>query len=575
MFKIAGRQRNLFRCLLSAAILLSSIGRATTSVAHTPSNPSPPSSSNLINETLKRGEELLRKWNLEAAAAAFREAAALEPANLEAAIGLARIARARLEYAQAIRFLKQASGEHRDSPELLIEYGSVHLVAEEPERARAYFENALQIAPANPSAIVGLACVHLLERNYDRAATILRTLLVSEPMESSAHSMLARVLVESGRNAEAADEARRALAIDAYNVEALYALACVRSSERNADEARSLAWRVVSLDSFNVGARRMLSQYLDGQAGYEQKVSEQAWAHYQRGRSLKREGQFSTAEVAFESALELEPRYYRALIGLADLRLRMGDYERAAAIAKRAIAVDSEGASAHLELSCAYRGMNERARIEIGAVDFASLFHARPAPPAYAATREIFPDYFSLNKKQREVVDGLVAPLHSFLSRLTSHKARHYLLALDERPSDLSGFTDVGDEKTFDGRYYASIRGVGGRIAVSGIEYLDQAARGGFNTIAHEFAHQVHIAALSKTEVKAIRKLYERARKEGRVLDYYSAANEYEYFAQGYEAFISLRKRPSTAVTARHTNHELLARDPELYRFLTKLCGRQ
>jgi tetratricopeptide (TPR) repeat protein len=331
----------------------------------------------------------------------------------------------------------------------------------------------------------------------------------------------------------------------------------------------------VSLDTFNVGARRLLSQYLDGQTGYEQRVSELARAHYQRGQSLKRQGEFAKAILELESALAIEPRYYRALIGLGDLWLRQGNYERAAAIAKLAIAVDPEGSSAHLELSCAYRGINERARGEIGGVNFAELFYSHLAPPVYAKTREIFPDYASLTRRQQEVIDYAVAPLSLFLPKLARHKARHYLLPVDERPGELLGFADVADEKTFDGRYYASIRGVGGRIAVSGIEYLDQAARGGFNTIAHEFAHQVHIAALSKSEGKTIRKLYEQARREGRTLDYYAAANEYEYFAQGYEAFIASRKRPSAGVTARHTNHELLAQDPDLYRFLTKLCGRQ
>src|SRR5204863_8374108 len=209
------------------------------------------------------------------------------------------------------------------------------------------------------------------------------------------------------------------------------------------------------------------------------------------------------------------------------------------------------------------RGLNERARSEIGGTNFAESFYAQRAPPVYAKTREIFPDYASLTRRQQEVIDYAVAPLSPFLQRLARHKARHYLLPLDERPSDLWGFTDVADEKTFDGRYYDSIRGVGGRIAVSGIEYLDQAARGGFNTIAHEFAHQVHIAALDRKQVKEIRKLYDRARREGRVLDYYAAANEYEYFAQGYEAFISDRKRPALGVTARHTRSELMSRDPE------------
>lgn len=573
MFEGVRRKRhNLYR-VFAATILLCA---GASFLAHVPSfAASVESRSKLVSDTLKRGEELRRKWNLDAADAAFREAVALEPASLEAVLGLARVGKARLEYARTLGLLNQGASEHPNSPDVLIEYGSVYLAAEEPDRARRYFEEALRISPSDAAGIVGLAGADLLERDYDNATSILRDLLVWESKNSSAHAMLARVLLENNRNAEAAEEARRAMALDAYNTEALHTLACVKSSERNADEARSLAWQVVSLDSFNIGARRLLSQYLDGQAGYEQKVSGQARAHYQRGRSLKRDGEFTTAIAEFEAALDIEPRYYRALIALGDVWLRQGNYERAAAAAKLAVAVDPEGASAHLELSCAYRGINERARTDIGAVNFAKLFYSQPAPPAYAATREIFPNYGSLTRRQQEVVDYAVAPLAAYLPKLARHKARHYLLPADERPGDLLGFADVADEKTFDGRYYASIRGVGGRIAVSGIEYLDQAARGGFNTIAHEFAHQVHIAALGKNEVNTIRKLYEQASREGRTLDYYAAANEFEYFAQGYEAFISSRKRPSAGITARHTNHELLARDPELYRFLMKLCGRR
>ena len=129
-------------------------------------------------------------------------------------------------------------------------------------------------------------------------------------------------------------------------------------------------------------------------------------------------------------------------------------------------------------------------------------------------------------------------------------------------------------EKTFDGRYYASIRGVGGRITVSGIEYIEIAARGGFHTIAHEFAHQVHMMALSREDAREVRKLYERARRRtGSALDYYAAANEYEYFAQGYEAFISNRKRP---VGGRHRaayEQGVFARDPELHRFFVRLTA--
>jgi hypothetical protein len=75
-------------------------------------------------------------------------------------------------------------------------------------------------------------------------------------------------------------------------------------------------------------------------------------------------------------------------------------------------------------------------------------------------------------------------------------------------------------------------------------------------------------------ELGVIHRLYEAARRGGRALDYYAAANEYEYFAVGYEAFVSSFKRPGAGLTARHTRDELKARDPDLFSFLTKLADR-
>ena len=564
-------RQSLLIVLLGVVTVSSSAGGFPRAHARPDGGESP---SKLSSDALRRGEELRRKWNLDAADIAFREAENLEPTSLDAKLGLARIARAKLSYTKAISLLDKAASEHPNSVAVLNEYGSVYLAAEELERARHFFESALANSPSDAAAIIGLAGVDLLQRDYARATRRLRERLDREPQDAFARALLARVLLESSKESEAAEEARRASALDPYNVEALFVLAYVKSIQGKADESRSLARRVVSLDPFSFAARRLLSQYLDGQVGYEQKVSEPARLRYLSGRVLKQEGKLAKAITDLEAALRIEPRFYRALIALADIWLRQGDFERAAATAKLAIEVDPDGAIAHLELSCAHRGLSERSRTEIGAVDFGALFYERPVPAAYALTREIFPNYGSLTRRQQAVIDVTVAPLAAFLPKLARCKARHYLLAFDQRPSDLHGFGDVAGEKTFDGRYYASIRGVGGRVTVSGIEYLDQTALGGFNTIAHEFAHQVHIAALGKSEVKEIRRLYERAQREGRMLDHYAAANEHEYFAQGYEAFISDRKRPSAGVTGRHTNQELLRYDPELYRFLAKLTGK-
>jgi hypothetical protein len=272
--------------------------------------------------------------------------------------------------------------------------------------------------------------------------------------------------------------------------------------------------------------------------------------------------------------LSLEPRYYRALIALGDICLRQDDYERAASAARKAMTVDANGASAHLLLSYANMAMQERARLAIGASDFAAAYFKKPRPQSFALTAEIFPNYRSLSPSQQRVIDQVVAPLAPFLQELARKGARHHLIAFDERTSDIRSVGNLESERTVDGRYYASIRGVGGRITVSGLEYIGLASRAGFNTIAHEFAHQVHLTAMDKGEVKTIRRLYDKAMREDRALDYYAETDEYEYFAQGYEAYIADVKRPAAGATARHTKGELLRRDPELYRFIEGLAKR-
>ncbi|MFY9609806.1 MAG: tetratricopeptide repeat protein [Blastocatellia bacterium] len=490
----------------------------------------------------------------------------------EVMLGLARAARTRLDYAGALRLLDDAARLDPDSVEPLVERGLIFLDAEDLVRARAFFDAALRINASNTGAMIGLAGVELFERDHPGAEARLRLLLTRDPRNGAAHGLLARVLLENNRTGEAAAEAQRAIALDPRDVEALTTLAFVKARERKPAEVRALARQAVLLDGFNAAARRLLSQYLDGKAGYERRVADAARKLYERGRALKQQGRIAEAVTELEAAIALEPSYSQALLALGDAWLKKGYYERACTAARLAESIDADSALAQLMLSYAYRGMKERARIEIGAPDFSAMFDSRPAPSAFALTGEIFPDYESLSARGRAVIDYAVAPLAGCLPKLARAGARHYLLAYDQRPSEIRGLRVSAGEKTLDGRYSDSIRGAGGRVTVSGIEYLETAASCAANIVAHEFAHQVHLTAMSKAELRTIHNLYERARREGRVLDYYAAENELEYFAQGYEAFISEYKRPSAGVTARHTNRELLMRDPDLHSFFVKRC---
>ena len=499
--------------------------------------------------------------------------------SVESSVELARRAWTRLDYKAALDTLDRARSDFRETPPLLAAYGSVYLKAEEPSRARQYLDRAIKLDGGCAEAMLGEAEASLLEHNYAAAEDWLHRLLTRNPADnknaSSGHVLMARVRLEIGDRVEAEAEAARAIQADPENAHALYIMAFLRAAQRKPAQVRSLAQRALEIDPYLAGARRLLSQYLNGSAGYSQKVDAVAMHHFEAGKALEAQGRIGEALSEYEAAASAEPGYYRALIALAGLNLMQREYNKAVAAASRALEVDPEGAIANMEIAYAQIGLGEQSRTEIGATDYSLRFYQdRLEPVKSSLLRLVFPDYDKLSDKGRFVLGKSVSGLASFLPGLASVSARHYLLRIDQSVSECAGFKELRDRTTFDGRYYASIRGVGGRIALSGIEYLDEASRGGFNAIAHEFAHQVHETAMSLEDQNAIRRLYATAVREGRALDYYAAANEFEYFATGYEAFVSGFKRPGATLTARHTRDELRARDPGLFSLLAKMADK-
>ena len=499
--------------------------------------------------------------------------------SVESAVELARQAWTRFDYKAALDTLDRAHSDFHDSPTLLAAYGAVYVKAEEPSRARPYLDRAMKLDPGCPEAILGEAEASLLDRNYGAAEDWLGRLLTKDLVDhknaSSGHLLMARLRLETGDRVRAEAEAAKAIEADPRNGHALYMMAYIRSAQRKPAQVRSLAQRALEIDPYLAGARRLLSQYLNGSTGYSQKVDAEAMHHFETGKGLEAQGRIREAASEYEAAARAQPGYYRALIALASLDLMERDYNKAVVAASRALEVDAEGAIANMEIAYAQIGQAEQSRIEIGATDYSIRFYEDGVQPVKSSlVRLVFPDYDKLSDNGRFVLGKSVSGLVCFLPALASDSARHYLLRIDQSVSECAGFKELRDRTTFDGRYYASIRGVGGRIALSGIEYLDEASRGGFNAIAHEFAHQVHETAMTLEDQNAIRRLYAAAVREGRALDYYAAANEFEYFATGYEAFVSGFKRPGATLTARHTRDELRERDPGLFSMLTKMADK-
>ncbi|MBL8192208.1 MAG: tetratricopeptide repeat protein [Blastocatellia bacterium] len=527
-------------------------------------------------ERTRQAVDLRIKWRLSEAESLWHEVLRYDNNNLEALISLAEIERTKLNYKQAMLYLKQASQippEMFFSPsQLLTAYGTLHLTLEDADKAQEYFLNARKYSSNYYGAILGQAGVALLKRDYLKAEELLQNLISSEPDRIEARVLLARVYLEQNRNQLAAQEAQKVLDVDKYNVEAMAALCAVRVAEKKPEAVRKLAKNILELNPYNSGVRRLLSQYLNSRKGAI-RLSAEGQALITSADNLKEAGKYREAANLYQKVVLLDSKSVRALLGLGACELSLGNHLKTAKIAAETLELDPDNALAHLQLSLAYNGLHEKARIEVGATDWREYYQTPASSLPYLA--DVFVNYNRLSRTEQQVIEQAVLPFAHYLAELKHKGAKHYLLAVDKKLSDVIGYESLDNRITFDGRYYASVRGVGGLVTVSGIEYLDVAMRGGFNTIAHEFAHQVHTSVLSSEVNEQIRKLYQTAVKSGKVLDYYAASNEWEYFAQGYEAYVSDFKRPNVGVTARHTRKELLDLDPDLYNFLEELIGKK
>jgi hypothetical protein len=179
-----------------------------------------------------------------------------------------------------------------------------------------------------------------------------------------------------------------------------------------------------------------------------------------------------------------------------------------------------------------------------------------------------------LDPSRRAVVERACYYFEPWLGTLSLLGARHDILLEDERTTDAQERAFLRGKRTFDGRLWDDVRGMGGRIAATGVEALDESAELGFDTLLHEFAHQVHLHAFSRRQKRRVGELFRAAKKGGHCLDPYAASHETEYFAQGVEAFFSFAKVAGQPRTHGHTRFELMRVDPELHRFLEELFRR-
>lgn len=407
---------------------------------------------------------------------------------------------------------------------------------EDPTGAwRAFRRAAVAIGPEDVACLVGLGRAHLMLGRSGHASAYAEAAIAGEPDNQDAMALSVRALIRARAFDDAVQRASQfLLRVDAPGAELLAARGSALFRVQRTEEAAAAYRLVVGLEASN------------------------AEAHLRLGSGL-----LPPTEVTIGVGLE------RAVAAA-----QAGDYERATVALQDVLRREPVHPVAHRLLGEVLYA--QRSAVSMAAQDasFRALAVLLPKPAVRdLPVADFVIGYTSLSAARRAVVDRAVALFAPQLAKLVAVGGTHDLLRELERTTDAEARRSLRGKRTFDGRVWDDVRGIGGLQAATGIEALDEAAQFGFDTLAHELAHQVHFFAFTPVQRARIKQLYQRALRDNKCLDYYAASNEAEYFGQGVEAFACLAKRPGGETTHGHTRFELLRVDPELHAFVASVVA--
>lgn len=181
----------------------------------------------------------------------------------------------------------------------------------------------------------------------------------------------------------------------------------------------------------------------------------------------------------------------------------------------------------------------------------------------------------NLSLSQRNFLDRALIPYRRFLPEIIRRQGEHKIISgtVTQTPE----YKSLIGHRATDGRLYDDIEGVSstnGAVTSAGVM-----TPGRFNTFSHEFWHHLHQMILNNRsgETQRIVDLF----NQGKALDYYAAFNEYEFLAQGGEAYNARYKDHAILYvvffqngfqsTDSHTRSQLMRNDPALYRYIESL----
>ncbi len=282
------------------------------------------------------GETYIRLGDIQSAERMLRDALVFDERNLDARLRLAELYEGPLNQPQrALEQYRIALGQGINDLDRLLIIGQAAIGGNAAPVAIQALERALALDPNSATAHQLLARAYLVGNRLEAATqTAQRTLnLVAnrtdpEAITAQVNALLTLAEVARRRNDLTAAEQsyQQAIATDPQSIAAHIGLGEIASARGN--------WGV-ALAYFETAAA------LPG-------GSDSATAQFWLGEALLRSGNLTRALAAYQRALQLQPQYPEALLGLAQTQYALGRSEEALQTVEQAIRQKSNYAEAHL-----------------------------------------------------------------------------------------------------------------------------------------------------------------------------------------------------------------------------------
>ena len=252
-------------------------------------------SSQELEATFRAGQAALRQGDYHRAAEAFKKVLALDPGLLEAEVNLGLAYQSLLDYDAASRSLAHALQQRPNLPGVNVIVGMDYLKLGAPEKAVPYIRHALELDPSSRDAHEAMALYHLTQNNVQGAAEQYRKIADLNPDKPEAFNKIGHEYL---------------------------------------DLAARLAYRGAHLYPESPWGHRFLGDMLrernrwdDAAREYQKALAveaRQSGLHTLLGESFMHSGKLDEAEAEFRHELQLDSKYERAWLGLANVQLAKG-----------------------------------------------------------------------------------------------------------------------------------------------------------------------------------------------------------------------------------------------------------